>query len=335
MVEVRDDSEADLHNPSLASIFAGPTLIEPEPATKKRVAIGLLPGDGSYCKETTRWLMNLSAHFARSDEYEAEVIETQDTPADMVRNRIARAAQQAKFDYLLMVDSDMEPDYYSRPGPDQCPTARPFVSTALQFLKNLGRPAVIAAPYCGPPPDEFPYIFDWKCGHAGPDFKDKLQMVSRDIAAIRRGVHQAAALPTGLMLIDMRVFDILPPPWFYYEYTDKFHTNKASTEDVTFSRDCTLARIPIYCLWDSWARHVKTIRVPRPDQRTVDIVMPRMRDILIRAWEPGDTLVEVGTSEGRSEPQWPADLPKFASGVDPTAVLPIIPGSHRGEVVTG
>ena len=64
--------------------------------------------------------------------------------------------------------------------------------------------------------------------------------------------------------------------WFYYEYerdpaTGKcFQDRKASTEDVTATRDIglvgqlKLGYNPIHCAWSSWAGHVKPITVGKP-----------------------------------------------------------------------
>lgn len=305
----------------------------PPPPRRKRLALGLLPGDGTYRKETAHWLMWLARKYADDPRYDLlkPIVHT-DTPADMVRNRIVRDAQAQGADLLLMVDSDMDPDYYW--AVERSPEARPFVPSSLEFLEKLDRPAVIAAPYCGPPPNEYVYVFEWKWGEVSHDFDGKLQMYDRTAAAMHRGVTQVAALPTGLILFDMRVFDLLPPPWFYYEYKDQYRTHKASTEDVTFSRDCALCRIPIYCNWDAWARHIKTKAVGRPQQQTVDIVHPRISRIVAAGWEPGSAVVDAGVLNGFG-PDWPSHLPTLPAGESPTAVLPITPGAVRGEIIVG
>ena len=58
--------------------------------------------------------------------------------------------------------------------------------------------------------------------------------------------------------------------FFYYEYTDKYQWQKASTEDVTNTRDISLAGItrlgynPVHCAWSSWAGHWKPRNVRKP-----------------------------------------------------------------------
>lgn len=196
-----------------------------------------------------------------------------DTPITMSRNRCVRDAIDARVDVLLMVDSDM--------GPDLINTKHPFLPNALDFMARRWHqaPTVIAAPYCGPPPHENIYIFRWRkfqSDHPNPDYK--LDQFTREEAAERSGMEAVAALPTGLIAIDMRIFTgfevngetlKLPPPWFYYEWTDDYQSHKGSTEDVTFTRDVHLlfgahGLDSVFVDWDAWAVHFKTKAVGQP-----------------------------------------------------------------------
>jgi len=196
-----------------------------------------------------------------------------DTPVTMSRNRCIRDAIQANADILLMVDSDM--------GPDLINPGHPFLANVLPFIARRWHeaPTVIAAPYCGPPPHENIYIFRWRkyqTAHPNPDYK--LDQFTREEAAERKGIEAVAALPTGLIAIDMRVFTgfevngetlKLPLPWFYYEWMDEYQSHKASTEDVTFTRDVSLlfgahGLDTVFVDWDSWAVHYKTKAVSQP-----------------------------------------------------------------------
>ena len=126
---------------------------------------------------------------------------------------------------------------------------------------------MIAAPYCGPAPVEEVYAFKWaqtETGGGNPNFK--VANYDRYDAAGYKGILPAAALATGLMLIDMRAVKRLPHPRFYYEWTNEKQTHKASTEDVTFSRDLYLRGVPLYVNWDAWAGHHKLKLVPRPER---------------------------------------------------------------------
>lgn len=144
-------------------------------------------------------------------------------------------------------------------------------------------PATIAAPYCGPPPHECVYVFRWaskSSGDAEPSFR--LEMFDRDDAARKTGIEEVAALPTGLILYDMRVFKTLPPPWFKYEWTDQYETHKASTEDVYQTRNASLMGLPQFCTWDCWAGHIKTKTVTKPVPMTVGAMRTEMRNALLR-----------------------------------------------------
>lgn len=197
-----------------------------------------------------------------------------DTPITMTRNRAVLMARQYGIDVLVMVDSDMKPDINAG-----LPDAKPFFKSSFDFLVNHYHkgPCVIGAPYCGPPPVENVYVFRWQnlvSENPNPDFQ--LEMYDRHTAVKMAGIQDCAALPTGLIMYDMRAFDITEPkseadkPWFYYEWKDRFAADKASTEDVTQTRDLSLTGTqklgynPVYCNWDAWAGHWKPKCVGKP-----------------------------------------------------------------------
>ncbi len=216
------------------------------------------PYGGCERTEVTDWLAK-SVSWAR-DEDRLAIFATHkinDTPITMTRNLAVKFARENGFDLLLMVDNDMTPDCE--------PDAPAFLPAAFDFwLKHAG-PCCIGAPYGGPPPNETPYVFRWRNGQNDtPEPEARISMYTREEAADLSGTRPCAALPTGLILIDMKAFDLLTPPYFYYEFTDIQCTQKASTEDVAFSRDCCFAGVPQYCAWDSWAGHNKNKCVRRP-----------------------------------------------------------------------
>jgi len=175
-----------------------------------------------------------------------------------------------EVDYLLMIDSDMSPDLPIRGNKDFWPTCWNLMyQRRVAEIKEIGEdvrtpayeaasvagrlhgpfgpfaPATIAAPYCGPPPHEMPYIFRWVNYESDtPNANYGLKMFERDQAALMTGVQQVGALPTGLILYDVRLFKALPTPWFYYEWSDKYCLKKASTEDVVQTRNASLAGFP-------------------------------------------------------------------------------------------
>jgi hypothetical protein len=228
-----------------------------------------------------------------------------DTPITMTRNRAVLQARQHGVDVLVLVDSDMHPDMYSGQ-----PDAKPFFQTSFDFLVNHypKGPCVIGAPYCGPPPHECVYVFHWANMRSQASYADfQLKMYERHEAAKMSGIQECAALPTGLIMYDMRAFELTEPkkdtdkPWFYYEWKDIYHSDKASTEDVTQTRDLSLAGIqawgynPVYCNWDAWAGHWKPLCVGKPlviDAKTVSDKLKRAAELGV---EQNVKLVNVGT----------------------------------------
>lgn len=216
-----------------------------------------------------------------------------DTPITMTRNQAVLWARQVGADFLLMIDSDMEPDCELREDLE----AKPFWDTSFDFcVKHYDDgPNVVCAPYCGPPPISNVYVFYWSLDENDClNDRGSIDQYSREQAAMMRGIQPVAAQPTGLILFDMRAFELTDPanfykhlrqqgksveeakalvhPWFYYEYSDIYQTQKCSTEDVTATRDMSFhgwvatGRETIYCNWDAWAGHVKpkVVRKPRP-----------------------------------------------------------------------
>lgn len=242
------------------------------------ILLAQFPGGNVTHPDVSDWVREVSLFCQKDPRIERlEHWRVSTTPITMARNRAVLEAKKRKVDYLLMVDSDMRPDYCA---------SKPFFSTTLDFIfqNMLSTPCVIAVPYCGPPPVENVYAFKIATNETGqPNLQFKLDQFTREEAANRSGFERVGAIATGICIIDMRVFDRLKPPHFYYEYTDQNQAELASTEDVTFSRDCAFARIPVYLNWDAWAGHHKLKCVPRPHIMTVDDVA----DGLIHAIETG------------------------------------------------
>lgn len=232
-----------------------------------------------------------------------------DTPITMLRNRSVIEARQAKADLLLMIDSDIRPDAeIARDIRD--PEAKPFWGTSFDFVYNNWEkgPHVVGAPYCGPPPEENIYCFRWQNNETDdPNDSDfRLEQYDRHTAETMRGIQPVAALPTGLILYDMRAFKLTEPQardyggeevhsvqgyplkktgegWFYYEYEDPpYNSAKASTEDVTATRDMAFAGSlllgynPMHANWDAWAGHWKMKCVKKPRSIKTEQIASRL-----------------------------------------------------------
>ena len=226
-----------------------------------------------------------------------------DTPITMTRNQSVQEARKAGADVLIMCDSDQFPDYELGRGDA---TQKPFFQSSFDFLyarRMKGQVTVIGAPYCGPPPHENVYVFKpatYESEHPGVDHR--VEQFSREEAAIRAGFEEVIALPTGLIMFDMKVFDHIPHPYFDYEWEGDGppcqhcgqpkpgpRAQKASTEDVVATRDmamicCTkLGYNPVYVNWDAWAGHWKPKCVGKPRIMSTDMVSGKYREAILHS----------------------------------------------------
>lgn len=241
-------------------------------------------GNGGIASEhpdIRTWYAQTILECYKDERIESSVeIELADTPITMTRNQAVLKARATKCDVLVMVDSDQKPDMHlGHMG------AKPFFKSSFDFIyDNYDKgPHVVGAPYCGPPPDELVYVFRWERGSSKPvvDNDARCGKYTRSEAAIMAGIQPCGGLPTGLIMFDMRIFDVTEPlplkpgenarGWFYYEWGDKYAANKASTEDGTATRDMAQIGIiklgynPVHCNWDAWAGHWKPYCVPKPN----------------------------------------------------------------------
>lgn len=209
-----------------------------------------------------------------------------DTPITMTRNQAVRDARAEGCDILIMVDSDMHPDVHFGEYPD----AVPFLDTALdEIYRHYDRgPLVVGAPYGGAPPHENMFVFTWSSkGNLGDEAPFELRQYTREEAIQLGGVQECAALPTGLIAYDLRVFDYIDAPYFNYEWNADA-TEKQSTEDVQNTRDISLAvqhalgYNPLLCTWSSWAGHYKVWCVRKPYKYTASDVASNLSKALAR-----------------------------------------------------
>jgi hypothetical protein len=177
-------------------------------------------------------------------------------------------------------------------------------------------PLVIGAPYCGPPPKENVYVFQFETDMSNIGEEEgaiRLEQYTRSQAAMMTGLGEVAALPTGMILFDMRIFDLYRPSprhkrivlrdlaegkitvrqaeielqdgWFHYEWTDGYCDQKASTEDVCSTRDmgmccsAVLGYNPLRCAWDSWIGHHKPWNCGRPNFYKVENVAAAFKQV--------------------------------------------------------
>jgi hypothetical protein len=250
-------------------------------AMQKKLMVAVPTYGGSVGGYVFDWCVGLYSQMAGHPDLSGMCVH-RDTgyPTDVVRNRILKRAKDGGFDYCLMVDDDMCPDLLFGQ-----PDAEAFLPSALAFAAKHDGPCVVAAPYCSAPPwQEVLVMIDRQLVPDSPDAGGtKLSKYTRDEAAMLSGIQRVSALPTGCMLIDTRVCDILPYPWFSYEYADDHHTSLDSTEDIVFSRNLSWLGVPQYCHWSAWAGHDKRYMTGKPQRSPID----RVPDSIFKAWSAG------------------------------------------------
>ncbi len=288
-----------------------------KPKVKVLIALFAYSGNGGIpgtIPEVAVWLAETATMLAK-DERVANVatITLCDTPITMTRNRAIKMAQSGGFDMLLMLDSDNEPDgYYGK-----CPNAKRFMDVGFTFAYDRltqGKPTVIAAPYCGPPPHpigggegEVPYLFEWMNDSSEEKvFGYRLHRLNRNEAARMTGIKPIAALPTGVCLFTTNAFEGMSVPYFAYEMNAD-HTDKLSTEDVYATRNISLfwhSKINedvVFAACDSWALHHKVKKVGRPELLSVNAVHQDLQSRYLESAGYGERLAEIDFTEGKSE----------------------------------
>jgi hypothetical protein len=260
---------------------------------KYRVQVCQFPGNHSTHPAASDYVTALVLQMATDPRIGIENVipwRKSDTPITMTRNQSLVSAQENKADYVVMIDSDMEPDLKG-----QKDDAKPFWASSWEFMLANPMAGMIAAPYCGPGPESFVYVFRWNTNQEQmPNPNARIEMYDRHTAAFKKGIEQVAALPTGLTIINMRAVAEMRKPWFDYEWKDRHgngerkcqtcghpmpgeRSQKASTEDVYFSRNMQAigypdgkTKWPIFCNWDAWAGHHKMQMVGPPQKLDAD-----------------------------------------------------------------
>lgn len=289
-------------------------------------------GNGASSSEVPdirRWMCRIIPDIKADPRIADPVIQhdVSDTPITMSRNQAIVEARKHDVDVLIMCDSDMNP---MRHVNDR--GWKEFFFSSFDFLYDHYEqgPVVVGAPYCGPPggKGENVYVFEWQSygdEDAMPDFS--LEQVPRMWAAHLRGIQEAAALPTGLIMYDMRAFKLIEPSplpkreilaklhrheigvekalgmlregWFSYEWQDQRAAVKASTEDVVNTRDISLAGVaklgynPVFCNWDCPVGHWKPWCVSgRPTVYRADNVAACFKEALDNGFSDDEVIVE-------------------------------------------
>ena len=228
-----------------------------------KLCIARPTGFSMECPDIGTWLFNFGFQLRRYTEIteaittdqlisDAQTFQVANPRIGMMRNMAVENCRKHGITHMLFIDPDMAIDRYVRLGP-QGPTNRflPFFHTAWPFMSAHGKnhgPAIMAAPYCGRQPDEPVHVFV-------PNQENRVVRLSREKAQSLEGWHSVAAVGTGCMLIDMRVFDHVDPPYFSDLFKTIYHDDLNRSQDVNFCLKCAAAKIPIYVNFSCPAGH--------------------------------------------------------------------------------
>ena len=253
--------------------------------TQFRVGLVVFSYGGMVRDDLLLWFADVYGRLLADDRvHSIAKWKVNETPTDMARNKAVQEAKEFKVDYLLMLDNDMMNDLYlvapahqySAYSPPPANQVVEFWKSSWNFILERRREralAAVAAPYCGPPPNELVYVNEFKNLESHPvDPQFHLGTIGREDASRRRGFEKVASTPTGCLLIDMRCFDLIQPPYFHYEYEDATCSKKISTEDTVCTRNLVMAGAEMWVNWEAWSGHWKEKLVGKPSPITPDEV---------------------------------------------------------------
>ena len=140
-------------------------------------------------------------------------------PFDVARNNLVREARKVKAQYLFFLDSDVHPPADAISNLMAC--RMPIISGLVLAKRGKGYPAI------------------WR--RNGLSYAPITQFPQSAVIPVD-------AIPMGCCLIDMRVFDVIPEPWFKWEIDlpEEKDTGKLS-EDFYFCRKAQANGLSIGC----------------------------------------------------------------------------------------
>lgn len=283
-----------------------------------------MPAEHPSCREFVVQMQSQMRNDPRIDRIEMETFS--DTPVTMTRNLAIKKARENGCDLIVFFDADQDFMLHAHE-----PWYKPFFKEAFDaiYAHYDKGPLVIAAPYTGGANNgQNIFFFQWRNkGLMGEETSFSLEQFSREEAAQMSGIHEVAALPTGLIMFDTRIFDVLDEGrlsreqaldqykegkitraealrflsdgYFYYEWTDETASKKASTEDVTATRDISLVGQmklgynPLRVACDSWIGHVKPYTTGRPKLFTTEQVGAVLQRAVLGGRSCHDRLIRV------------------------------------------
>jgi len=125
---------------------------------------------------------------------------------------------------------------------------------------------------------------------------------------IERGTAMDASQVRDLVERCLRESQRSEEPWFYYEWTDLHKSQKASTEDVTATRDLAFAGQkllgynPVRVCWDCWAGHYKVKCSTKPIALTNREITEKYARAVMENHQAGMAIRHLGPASPNAEP---------------------------------
>ena len=146
-----------------------------------------------------------------------EIISWKGLPVDVARNRLAKDALEKNARYLFMLDADILPP-----------------PSGLLRLLSWRLPIVSGLYYA-----KTGHVAAWRQDPDEPEFFNPLKEIPRG------GLVEVDAVGAGCLLVDTRVFQVIPEPWFEWGQRDP-KIKKGVTEDMMF---CQKAQDHGFRIW--------------------------------------------------------------------------------------
>jgi hypothetical protein len=186
----------------------------------------------SHDRVLTDFMLSLLALvISNNQKIRMSIVNKKSCYVDYNRNQLVSAALKSPATHLLFIDTDMivPPD-------------------SLPRLINHNKD-IVAATYVGRSEPHFPM---------GITYGDELTFP--EVGGLTTGLRRMKRMPTGLMLVKMEVFRMIPPPWFQ----NRYNSLQITGEDYSFCDDANSNGFEVWCDQDlsKEVRHICSTPLP-------------------------------------------------------------------------